>query len=66
MTRVTVVCPVCKHTARRDLLAEAGSRGVHETREEPAVCPHGHGLLVRVDGVEHEPIVFRDRPWPTR
>lgn len=54
MPRVTLICKECKHTARRDLMREAGSRGVHETSSEPAYCPKGHGLMVRKDGVQQE------------
>jgi hypothetical protein len=56
MTRVTLVCAAdgCGYKARRDLADEPGSRGVHETSSEPALCPHGHGLLRREDGVRQE------------
>lgn len=55
MTRVTLVCRACGHAARRSLLSrEAGSRGVHETSSEPALCPRGHGLMVRQDGLRQE------------
>lgn len=54
MTRVTLVCADCKYTARRDLQLEPGSRGTHETSAEPAMCPHGHGRLKRLDGVKEE------------
>lgn len=54
MTRVTLTCPTCGHTARRDLLNEVACRGTHETSSEPALCPHGHGLLKRKDGVQQE------------
>lgn len=49
MTRVNLRCPQCGYTARRALAMEPGSRGVHETRAEPARCPKGHGELVRED-----------------
>jgi len=54
MTRVTLVCPKCCHKARRSLYLEAGSRGVHETSSEPALCPKGHGLMTREDGLAQE------------
>lgn len=54
MTRVTLVCPECGHTARRALTLEPGSRGVHETSSEPALCPKGHGLMKRQDGLPQE------------
>ena len=54
MTRVTLVCPTCHATARRDLTNEAGSRGVHETSSEPARCPKGHGPMRRADGLPQE------------
>lgn len=54
MTRVTLVCRRCGHTARRELSFEPGSRGVHETSSEPALCPRGHGLMRRADGLEQE------------
>lgn len=54
MTRVTLECRECGYTARRDLQAEPGSRGVHETSAEPAHCPRGHGRLVRQDGLPEE------------
>lgn len=49
-TKVTLVCTTCSYSARRKLMLEPGSRGVHETISEPATCPHGHGALVRKDG----------------
>lgn len=52
MTRVTLVCEQCGHTARRDLYYEAGSRGVHETCSYPALCPKGHGRMAREDGYQ--------------
>lgn len=54
LTRVTLVCKTCGHKARRALLNEAGCRGTHETRSEPALCPQGHGQLVRIDGVPNQ------------
>lgn len=54
MPKVTLVCKTCEHTARRELMREAGSRGVHETSSEPALCPNGHGLMVRQDGLPQE------------
>jgi len=54
MPKVTLVCPKCPYKARRELMREPGSRGVHETCSEPATCPNGHGLLVREDGVKQE------------
>jgi hypothetical protein len=49
MTRVTLVCKTCGYKARRDLMYEPGSRGIHETSCEPATCINGHGALVRED-----------------
>ena len=54
MPKVTLVCPVCDKKARRELMNEPGSRGVHETSSEPAMCPSGHGLMVREDGLKQE------------
>lgn len=54
MTRVTLLCPQCRYTARRQLMNEPGSRGVHETSSEPGLCPRGHGPLKRADGVQQE------------
>jgi hypothetical protein len=54
MTRVTLVCTACGYKCRRELMMEAGSRGVHETSSEPGLCPNGHGLLVRQDGLKQE------------
>lgn len=51
---VTLVCRTCGKKARRPLMREAGSRGVHETSSEPASCPDGHGLMVRQDGLPQE------------
>ena len=51
MTRVTLKCPKCGYRARRSLNNEPGSRGTHETSCEVAMCPKGHGVLERVDGV---------------
>lgn len=54
MPKVTLICQTCGHQARRELMREAGSRGVHETSSEPAICPQGHGLMVRKDGLPQE------------
>ena len=54
MTRVTLICTNCGYTCRRELSMEPGSRGVHETSSEPGLCPNGHGLLVRKDGLPQE------------
>lgn len=54
MTSVTLICKECGHTARRPLMMEPGSRGISETSSEPALCPKGHGLMVRKDGVKQE------------
>lgn len=54
MPSVTLICNECRHMARRELMLEAGSRGIHETSSEPALCPNGHGLMVRKDGVKQE------------
>jgi hypothetical protein len=54
VTRVTLVCMACGYKARRSLSMEPGSRGVHETSSEPGLCPKGHGLLVRQDGLPQE------------
>lgn len=59
MTRVTLICRNCGYTCRRELgQYEAGCRGVHETASEPGLCPHGHGLLVRQDGLPQERWAF--------
>lgn len=55
MTRVTLYCKVCGHTARRNLDNVTACRGVHETAAEPALCPRGHGELLRVDGFVQHP-----------
>lgn len=62
MTKVTLICKTCDYKARRDLMDEPGSRGVHETASEPATCPNGHGLLVREDGVQQEKWALWNRP----
>jgi hypothetical protein len=49
MTNVTLKCEECGSTARRPLVYEPGSRGVHETKSEGALCPNGHGPMVRED-----------------
>lgn len=54
MTSVTLICKACGHKARRELSFEPGSRGVHETSSEPALCPKGHGLMAREDGLRQE------------
>lgn len=54
MTSVTLICNGCNYTARRELMSEAGSRGVHETSSHPALCPKGHGPMIRKDGVRQE------------
>ena len=53
MTKVNMKCPTCSYTARRPLCQwMAGARGVHEQLSESALCPSGHGHLVREDGRE--------------
>lgn len=47
--KVTLVCLTCGHRARRELRRVAGCRGIHETPSEPALCPKGHGAMVRLD-----------------
>lgn len=54
MTKVTLSCKFCSYKARRPLMIEPGNRGVSETSSEIAVCPNGHGILYRVDGVPQE------------
>lgn len=51
MTNINLRCKTCGYTARRPLAATPGSRGVHETEPETALCPKGHGKLSRVDGI---------------
>lgn len=48
---VQLICETCGHLAKRALIPTPGSRGTHETASEPATCPHGHGPMVRKDGV---------------
>ena len=53
MTTVEKICRTCGRKAKRRLLdgiASVGCRGVHETASELALCPMGHGEMVRVDG----------------
>jgi hypothetical protein len=52
--KATLVCKQCGHTCRRRLQLEPGSRGHRETSTEPALCPKGHGLMVRKDGLPQE------------
>lgn len=47
LTRVTLICPVCKKTARRSLKRGAGRRGVHQAESMVALCPRRHGAMVR-------------------
>jgi len=54
MPNATLFCKDCGVTARRPLMREPGSRGHRETSTEPALCPKGHGLMVRQDGVQQE------------
>jgi hypothetical protein len=51
-TKVTLVCTQCGHTARRPLQRAVACRGTHETPSEMALCPNGHGVMVRQDGVQ--------------
>lgn len=62
MTSVTLRCPTCGHTARRPLMLEPGSRGVRETPSEPALCPQGHGAMVRADGRRNDAQYARPMP----
>ncbi len=48
--KVSLTCNTCGAKARRPLVRQAGCRGHHETPCEPALCPKGHGPMVRVDG----------------
>lgn len=60
MTNVTMICKTCGKQARRSLAVgfeSTGCRGVHETPPEPALCPAGHGRMVRVDG--HQENIWR-------
>lgn len=54
MTSVTLICKECEYTARRQLMNVSGCRGVHETTSESALCPNGHGVMIREDGVPQE------------
>lgn len=54
MPKVTLYCRECSYKARRELQAECGSRGIRETSSELGICPKGHGLLYREDGLEQE------------
>lgn len=63
MPNVTLICRECGWTCRRTLMNEAGSRGVHETSSEPALCPKGHGLMVRKDGVKQERWALWSHLW---
>lgn len=57
MTRVNLYCAICWATAKRALVEGIGSvgvRGTHESACEPASCPKGHGLMLRMDGVVQE------------
>ncbi len=49
MTKVALVCTTCGKRARRPLADQPGSRGVHETPAEVALCPDGHGAMVRLE-----------------
>jgi hypothetical protein len=51
MTTVTLVCTTCGYKAKRRLREQVSCRGTRETAAELALCPKGHGELVRVDGV---------------
>jgi len=66
MPSVTLICKTCGWTARRPLMNESGSRGIHETSSEPALCPRAHGLMVRSDGVPQEEWARwgLDKRWP--
>lgn len=55
MTSVYKICRTCGHRCKRRLRedwASVGCRGVHETPAERALCPSGHGEMVREDGVD--------------
>lgn len=54
MMSVTLICKECAYTARRPLMMEPGSHGVCETSSEPGLCPKGHGLLLRKDGIKQK------------
>lgn len=51
MTNVKLICKTCGAEAKRPLNPmSVGVRGVHETESRPALCPKGHGPMVREDG----------------
>lgn len=52
--KVTLICGTCGAMARRKLMHVPSCRGVHETPSEPALCPLGHGHMVRKDSVNQE------------
>ncbi len=60
--KANLVCKECGYTARRELLNEVACRGHHETQTVPALCPKGHGYLVREDGFKQftgrDPVVL--------
>ena len=53
MPSVQKICKTCGAKAKRKLLdsaASVGCRGISETASEIAMCPRGHGEMVRADG----------------
>lgn len=54
MTNINLYCLTCGLTAKRLLLNQIACRGTRETACEPALCPAGHGYMVRKDGVVQE------------
>jgi hypothetical protein len=48
--KVSLFCTQCDYKAKRALVNEPGSRGVHEAPCNPAYCINGHGLMKRTDG----------------
>lgn len=52
--KVNLYCPDCGKTARRPLVNAVACRGVHETPAEIALCPSGHGRMLREDGFNED------------
>lgn len=67
MPSVTLVCQHCNYNARRKLLSVTACWGVHNTPSERAICPNGHGTLIRKDGFSWDgssnPVPEKQHNW---
>jgi hypothetical protein len=62
-TKINLHCGSCPYTARRSLLLTTARRGIHEAPAEPSLCPQGHGILHRNDGLRDDGVASFNQAW---